>query len=131
MSEQTSEGVLCFVQGPFMYFTTQPLAVQWGDDWNDAPYEYNAGTPYETADWTITRVAYEGPFEQPCTYEGPNSPWSVEQINKGEVPWLQTDRYDGQQTVVKIYAGTPFSKVVEAIQSIGGTVYVPVPRKED
>jgi hypothetical protein len=39
--------VLCYVDGPWAYFTTQPLREQWGDDWSDAPYEHNAGPPYE------------------------------------------------------------------------------------
>ena len=38
--------VLCYVDSPWAYFTTRPLEKQWGDDWNDAPYEHNAGTPY-------------------------------------------------------------------------------------
>ena len=37
---------LCYVAGNFAYFTTKPLSEQWGDDWDDAPYEHNAGTPY-------------------------------------------------------------------------------------
>ena len=39
--------ILCYVDEPWAYFTTQDLDKQWGDDWNDAPYEHNAGTPYE------------------------------------------------------------------------------------
>lgn len=38
---------LCYIDGPWAYFTTQPVAEQWGDDWDDAPYEHNAGDPYE------------------------------------------------------------------------------------
>jgi hypothetical protein len=38
---------LCYVNGPFAYFTTKEVSEQWGDDWNDAPYEHNAGKPYE------------------------------------------------------------------------------------
>ena len=40
------EPILCYVKGPWAYFTTQPLKKQWGDDWDDAPYEHNAGEPY-------------------------------------------------------------------------------------
>ncbi len=40
------EARLCYVTGNCAYFTTQPLEKQWGDDWNDAPYESNAGSPY-------------------------------------------------------------------------------------
>lgn len=42
----TSSPILCYVDRPWAYFTTQSLSEQWGDDWNDAPYEYNAGPPY-------------------------------------------------------------------------------------
>jgi hypothetical protein len=38
--------VLCYVEGFWAFFTTRPLAEQWGDDWDDAPYEHNAGRPY-------------------------------------------------------------------------------------
>lgn len=38
---------LCHVERNFAYFTRLPLDEQWGDDWNDAPYEHNAGTPYD------------------------------------------------------------------------------------
>ena len=30
-----------------MYFTSD-MTAQWGDDWDDRPYEHNAGPPYET-----------------------------------------------------------------------------------
>lgn len=38
---------LCYISENIAYFTTLPLSEQWGDDWNDAPYEHNAGPPYE------------------------------------------------------------------------------------
>jgi hypothetical protein len=38
--------MLCYVNLPWCYFTTKPLDEQWGDDWDDAPYEHNAGEPY-------------------------------------------------------------------------------------
>jgi hypothetical protein len=42
---------LCYVEtceddAVTCYFTTAPLNEQWGDDWNDTPFEHNAGTPY-------------------------------------------------------------------------------------
>ena len=38
---------LCYLTDIFAYFTTQELSKQWGDDWDDAPYEHNAGEPYK------------------------------------------------------------------------------------
>lgn len=31
----------------YAFFTEVALADQWGDDWDDAPYEYNAEEPYD------------------------------------------------------------------------------------
>ena len=37
---------LCYVDGNKAWFTNN-FEKQWGDDWNDRPYEYNAGLPYD------------------------------------------------------------------------------------
>ena len=124
--------VLCYVHAPWAYFTTQKLSEQWGDDWNDAPYEHNAGTPYGYSDhdakegrspWEIVKVAYDGDFESPC--EGHcNSPWSVEQINAGAVAWLRTSRYRSGKPVI-IPAGVTLARFCELIRHGGGSVFLP------
>ena len=85
------------------YFTRLDLLEQWGDDWNDAPYDCNAGGPYENSEGDIIEVPFafvgseddEGYFctypleyKLPKEYGGYNCPWSVEDINLGAVPWL-------------------------------------------
>ena len=85
------------------YFTRLDLLEQWGDDWNDAPYDCNAGGPYENSEGDIIEVPFafvgseddEGYFSTypleyklPKEYGGYNCPWSVEDINLGAVPWL-------------------------------------------
>jgi hypothetical protein len=40
------DAVLCYIDGSWAYFTTQNLKDQWGDDWDDAPFDCNAGEPY-------------------------------------------------------------------------------------
>ena len=40
------EPVLCYVDEPWAFFTTQELSKQWGDDWDHSPYEHNAEEPY-------------------------------------------------------------------------------------
>lgn len=87
----------------FAYFTRLNLLDQWGDDWNDVPYEHNAEEPYEDTEGDIIKVPFafigqddgEGYFSTyplgyklPKDYGGGNSPWSVEDINLGAVPWL-------------------------------------------
>ena len=122
---------LCYVSGSWAYFTTQELKDQWGDDWNDAPYEHNAGSPYHYSDhdkkegrepWEIVRVAWDGPFEAPCS-EVLNSPFSVEQINKGAVPWLVRSRWNTDLPYVAILAGETLPQFKDKIKMLGGKVY--------
>ncbi len=119
-----SDPILCFVRRPWAYFTTLPLDKQWGDDWNDAPYEHNAGAPYlyngNGEPYEVIQVAFDAPLETPA--DGYlNSPCSVEMINAGTVAWLYTDYYTNPPT--KIMAGTPLSEFHRLIAAVGGTVY--------
>lgn len=118
------EPVLCCILGDFAYFTTQPLSKQWGDDWNDAPYECNAGPPYipykEDEHWEIVVVAFKHPeYETPGDFHY-NSPFSVEMINKKNSPWL-ADYYNYTKgELLPIFAGVPLSEFIEKIRSTGG-----------
>ena len=44
--ESSVSAKLCYVDQSWAFFTTKSLSDQWGDDWDDAPYEHNAGYPY-------------------------------------------------------------------------------------
>jgi hypothetical protein len=118
---------LCYVSGQWAYFTSQELDKQWGDDWDDAPYEHNAGSPYgphrDDEAWDISQVAWEGPFTQPCDGHC-NSPYSVQMINAGAVAWLRTEAW--HKSPVVIPAGTSLGDFIRLVQSAGGTVYLPV-----
>ncbi len=50
--------VLCYVDEPWAYFTPAALTDQWGDDWNDTPYEHNAEEPYTGLDVGGVRGGY-------------------------------------------------------------------------
>lgn len=121
-----SDPILCFVDGPSAYFTTRKLAKQWGDDWGDSPYEYNAGEPYAPnrfdeergEGWEIVEVGWRGPFLPPCD-DHLNSPYSVEDINRGAAPWLRSRDRDG---AIPIWAGTPLSKFETLLWVVGGEV---------
>lgn len=131
---------LCYVSEPWVYFTTQELNKQWGDDWNDCAYEHNAEPPYTWDDkiwrdgewipnpepsWDVKRVALAGDFETPCTYAY-NSSYSVEMINAGAVPWLSTDRFVRSAPHTHIYAGTSYPEFRRLAAQAGWTVYEPV-----
>lgn len=121
---------LCYIDGCWAYFTTQPLDQQWGDDWNDTPYEHNAGVPYEPRKdepnpWEIIKVAWDGDFLAPCD-SGANS-YSVEQINNGALAWLRASRWRPalfRFEEIVIPAGTALDNFKSLIQLGGGNVYV-------
>lgn len=119
------EPILCYIDGPWAYFTTQSLQQQWGDDWDDKPYEHNAGNPYGPHEgdkpWEIVKVAWDGDFFAPCDGHL-NSKWSVKDINNKCVPWLSRP-YDKP---LNIWAGTTLSKFKKMIREGGGSVYVEV-----
>lgn len=54
------------------YFTTQPIAEAWGDDWDDAPYEHNAGPPYHWRPETGIGCKCNGPGGFPAFTLGAN-----------------------------------------------------------
>ena len=106
---------LCYVDPPWAYFTEKPLKEAWGDDWDDAPYEHNAGLPYDY----VLKVAYDADLSTPSDGKI-NSEYSVDDINRGAVAWL-IDRW-GRSGVI-IPAGTTIIDFVSLIKKAGGTVY--------
>lgn len=139
--------VLCYVDGPWAWFTTCPLERQWGDDWNDAPYEHNAGEPYEwrpylaeprpdgrepIAEYRLMRLAWHGPLSTPeerrCDIEpgSMNSPWSVQAINRGETAWLAPSSWDRPAEPIVILAGVSLVEFTKLAVRAGCTVYAPM-----
>ena len=109
---------LCYVNGNFAYFTNN-LEKQSGDDWNGKPYEHNAGEPYED-ETEIQVLAFRcESLKTPAERYYPNSPVSVEEVNKGKIPWL----HGGWKEEVFIYAGQSIEEVEDLIIQAGGEVY--------
>lgn len=126
------EPVLCYIEGNRAYFTTCPLEYQWGDDWNDAPYEHNAGTPYSWHEYQLEAdgipqyeieiIVWEGGFDTP--QDGyTNSPFSVEMINRGDVAWLRPSKWGSTKDARSIFAGCTVSEFKRLIWLGGGDIY--------
>ena len=115
-----------------LYFTElEDVTEQWGDDWDDAPYEHNAGTPYEN-DYSkpeqgvkngkgiyppidIFKMIVSGGYNIKTPRTGTvNSPYCVEDINKGVVPWLTIMGKDDKAIFIK--AGATVKEVIEALK---------------
>lgn len=117
---------LCYIDESWAYFTDQPITGegrQWGDDWDDAPYEHNAGSPYDHHGENIVKCAWEGEFDSPSSHFG-NSPYSVDRINQGVVPWLVSCKWRSGPPVV-INAGVSPVEFVALITEGGGKTYWP------
>lgn len=125
---------LCYVARNFAYFTSIPVELQWGDDWNDAPYEHNAGEPYSDhrptpgaarVEHSILKVAFDGDLSTPRDGFDYNSPYSVEDINRKAAPWLRTYPYK-EEEVLKIWAGDSLDTFIKVVTKAGGNVYIPL-----
>lgn len=116
---------LCYVEGACAWFTSQPVNSQWGDDWNDAPYECNAGTPYEHREvhgsdkqpWTLFKIRFDVNLFSTPADDG--ACLSVQDINMGQVPWLSHGR-------AWLFAGATPAEFIEFVQAAGGQVYLPI-----
>lgn len=119
---------LVYCEESWAFFTTrEDWQESWGDDWNDAPYEHNAGRPYAWRDgdtrpqWEIVQVGYDHADLLLPNWGHLNSPLSVEEINAGAAPWLAEPSWATHG--VNLHAGVDLIEFVTAVQKIGGTVF--------
>lgn len=135
---------LCLILGGAVYFTTrEPFGDQWGDDWNDAPYEHNAGRPYEfhapidgakgIAPWEILRFGLWTTLVKPKDLgDGHDSRYSVQAVNRKAAPWLQPypDPHGeaDPRPEDRIWAGATIREVAELLHARNEALVVP-PRK--
>lgn len=113
---------LCFIQENFAYFTNNPN--QYGDDWNDKPYEHNAGVPYEEEGYEVVKIGFlNSNYSEPCKYFGfLNSPYSVDMINSKFTPWLIPNSVNNN--INPIFADTSIKEFINIIQRTNGTIYI-------
>lgn len=117
---------LCYIKNEnCAYFTTRDLDKQTGDDWGDAPYQSNAGAPYEASDYynkeDVTYKVIHLYFESSLDSPGYSPYISVDEINNKAVPWLE-DRYGNSG--IKIWAGTSLDKFKKIIKEHDGKIFV-------
>lgn len=142
---------LCYVEdfnnsGPLqLYFTPLPLDKQRGDDWDDRPYEHNAGRPYEYdydqpeqgvengcgiyPEIQIKKILIEArDWKQDLVTPQTNclnSPYSVNDINGGAIPWVTVrDKENGNMF---LRAGMELNTLIKQCLEWGVIVYI---RKE-
>ena len=115
---------LCYVEDRVAYFTNISLKKQTGDDWNDRPYEHNAGEPYNKRKDQIIKLMYSGyDINTPAELHLPNSPYSVDMINAGAIAWLSGRDFNYEPLYIQ--AGATIKEFVGKIVQMGGEVYYP------
>lgn len=135
---------LCYIDNGTAYFTTQSLDKQWGDDWDDAPYEHNAEDPYSPSrpdledrakqfpndwnedgspKWVIFKIKFDGDFEEPNAWHS-NSRWSVKDINEKKTPWLVGAKYS--RLKISIFAGATIKEFIKEVISNEGEIFLPI-----
>lgn len=124
-------------QEMYAYFTPIDLDKQCGDDWDDSPYDCNAGCPYDDVidkttetengikviseyhEITIIQVPFKVKswntrFPKDWGY---NSPFCVDDINRGAVAWIYDFNYTNNKSVC-IYAGINPIEFVKKLKEI-------------
>ena len=126
---------LVFIESRIAWFCTDPDTA-WGDDWNDAPHDCNAGWPYRDRGGDWYRVAFDPGGLEVCGIQfGPaEREWgvlSVQQINEGVGPWLAEFGYgQGEDLsdlpVVNTVPGlVTVPEFVALVEKSGGEVFFP------
>ena len=124
-------------KGDYVLYFTPNFKEQWGDDWNDSPYEHNAGSPYdstyekedENGNWIKYEIAYlyvkfsDDPSiwpKLPLDYGfGGNSPFSVEEINHGAIPWIFIEKLKKEdKKYCTIGGGDTLDSVIDKLKTL-------------
>jgi hypothetical protein len=108
--EQVLHWKLTYARNPFLYFChPEDYDTVTGDDWNDAPYQYNAGPPNKPCYVIAVRGLYE-----PAMY------FSVDGIRAGHGWFLEYGYGD------RIPAGITLAEFLELAKQNDLCVYVPL-----
>ena len=114
-------------------YGTNDCTDYWGDDWNDVPYEHNAGSVYDVNKELEAHYNLVGcTVFEPCDGYN-NSPYSMSDIKEGVVPCLiivpteeirednsnnksKYEQYLGYRNIVKIYLDDSYDEVCRKIE---------------
>lgn len=112
---------LCLILENVAYFTNIPLEEQTGDDWDDSPYDCNAGRPYSRSDDQIIEIMFDSHYEE--SPSGFHRDWvSVDFVNSGKLPWIRSACW--RNVKFEIFAGASIKEFVEKLRQADIDVYI-------
>lgn len=93
---------------------------QWGDDWDDAPYESNAGVVYkEFVERTVDAAMPFDLFVSEPAASTHNSEWTKKDMIDRKVPALLIESAEwGGTTLLTVHFGDDFAEIAEKLREI-------------
>ena len=102
-----------------LYLGADDCEDYWGDDWNDAPYEHNAGRVYQEYIKGYVEFAFSLKYNIYEACDGYfNSPFSKEDMINRKIPCLTICA--SAEPEIKIYFGDNIDEVSKQIIELGG-----------
>jgi hypothetical protein len=99
------------------YLGQDDLEKWWGDDWNDCPYEHNAGTVYDryVSGYKDIAFGFDDVVFEPCVGEL-NSPYTKEDMIKRKVPCICVLKKEHQDKLTDYYYS--FKEIVGNVNAV-------------
>jgi len=124
----------CELKGNMVRLYLGKNGKQWGDDWNDKPYEHNAGRVYDEYVEKIADISIKFEYEvnEPADFaEGGNSDFRREDFIKGKIYAFTVINPENNSSIT-IYFGEKFEDIIKRLNEIkaGYSVYIPKLEKE-
>lgn len=100
-----------------LYLGADDCEDYWGDDWNDAPYEHNAGRVYSEYIQGYVEFAFPLKYDVCEACDGYfNSPFSKEDMINRKIPCLTIST----EPEIRIYFGDNIDEISKQIEEFGG-----------
>lgn len=114
-----------------LYLGADDCEDYWGDDWNDAPYEHNAGRVYSEYRQGYVEFAFPLKYDVHEACDGYfNSPFSKEDMKNRKVPCLIISTEPEVDNIIfkdiydiikiEIYFGDNIDEISQQIKELGG-----------
>jgi len=118
----------CKIKGNMVRLYLGKNGKQWGDDWNDKPYEHNAGRVYDEYVEKIADISinFEYDVNEPADFaKDSNSNFCREDFIKGKIYAFAVINPENNSSIM-IYFGEIFEDIVKRLNKIkaGYSVYI-------
>lgn len=117
----------CELKGNLVRLYLGKNGKQWGDDWDDKPYEHNAGHVYDEFVEKIADISinFEYDVNEPADFaiEG-NSQWRREDFIKKKIHAISINNPENRSSIF-IYFGETLENILKRIRYVAHNVYIP------